>query len=878
MGDDPDRNAGPEASRSRSDGPPPDPDAPPLGISDLIGATVAHYRIDECIGRGGMGVVFKAYDLDLDRTVALKFLPAASHGDEGAHRRFIAEARAASALDHPNICTIHQIGEAETGETFIAMAHYEGETIHEKIARGPLNVDEAVGYVSQVARGLAKAHEVGIVHRDIKPANVIVTTDGVAKILDFGLSKVDDQQLTRTGELFGTLDYMSPEQVAGKSVDARSDVWSTGAMLYEMLTGRRPFRAGNPAAVLYAVMHDDVPSATSTNAAISNELEGTIQRCLQKERALRFADAGELAEALGSASASRPAPASGADRRVIAALMIAAILALVALLPVSRRTLASLFSASPALARPFVAVIPTNVPTDPNGSAIAEGLTHTLASALARLGDGPDSLRVVPASEILNQDIGSATQARELFGVNRVVSVSVTSVGGRGVELVLADPTQAQLRHLTSERLPMPEDSSFFDALPAALTRLLSLAPRSGITEAFESDRPASPNAFNYTAQGRGYLRAGYNLPTSLTSAISLFEEALAEDPGYAPALAGLCEALFERGRQTNDTTYTRRGLARCSEARTAGEDQPSVLVPLAAVYLQTGRIDEAGSALRRALDLEPRSAETHRWLARVSESQGDLARAERRYLDAIGLEPGMWVYHGELATFLAYRDRHEEAIPHFEQVRVLAPDNFLGELGLSLSLILSDREVEAESLLRSLIDRTGVVRAYSNLGYLYLRQQRYDSALDVLLEARDRHPNDWWTTRWLAHAAHWSGRADLSRASWERVIEIATPLLEVNARDEDLLVGLAEAFAHRGDSARATAYLELAAREPTRFNYNVFYRGRVYAVLGDWDPAFALIGEAVERGYSLTTIERDQWLDALRGDPRFEGIRARGG
>ncbi len=254
------------------------------------GQRIAHYEILEKLGGGGMGVVYKAHDLKLKRTVALKFLPLHLSRHDEAKKRFVQEAQAASALDHTNICTIYEINETDEGQLFIAMAYYEGETLKKKIARGPLPLDEALGYAVQMARGLSKAHAQGIVHRDVKPANVIVTNDGVVKVVDFGLAKVLDLNLnlTRTGAVMGTVAYMSPEQARGEWVDHQTDVWSLGIVLYEMLTGERPFNSDYELAIIYSILSQGPPPLTQAKAGLPRELESIVNRCLEKDKGLRY--------------------------------------------------------------------------------------------------------------------------------------------------------------------------------------------------------------------------------------------------------------------------------------------------------------------------------------------------------------------------------------------------------------------------------------------------------------------------------------------------------------------------------------------------------------------------------------------------------------
>ena len=265
----------------------------------MIGQTVSHYRITGELGAGGMGVVYEARDLKLDRPVALKFLPPDLTRDPGAKARFVNEARAASALDHPNICTIHEIDETDDGRLFIAMARYAGETLKERIARGPLPLEEALEIAQQAAQGLAKAHEQGIVHRDIKPANIFLTSDGLVKIVDFGLAKLADQtRMTRTGTTVGTLSYMSPEQARGEDVDARSDVFSSGVVFYELLTGKLPFRGDRDGAVIYAILHADPEPLASLRSDLPQDVQQVIDKALAKECAERYQSAADMLQDL----------------------------------------------------------------------------------------------------------------------------------------------------------------------------------------------------------------------------------------------------------------------------------------------------------------------------------------------------------------------------------------------------------------------------------------------------------------------------------------------------------------------------------------------------------------------------------------------------
>jgi len=261
----------------------------------MIGKTISHYKILEKLGEGGMGEVYLAEDFKLKRKVALKFLPHHLTVDSEARERFTHEAQAASVLDHPNICTIHEINETDDGQSYIVMAYCEGETLREKIDRGPLKIDVAIAITIRIAEGLVAAHEREITHRDIKPANIMINKDGVVKIVDFGLAKLASQsKLTKTSEIVGTTTYMSPEQALGQTVDHRSDIWALGVLLYEMITGRVPFEGEYEQSVMYSIINVDVEPVTGLRTGVPMELERIITKALMKDPNQRYQHIDEM--------------------------------------------------------------------------------------------------------------------------------------------------------------------------------------------------------------------------------------------------------------------------------------------------------------------------------------------------------------------------------------------------------------------------------------------------------------------------------------------------------------------------------------------------------------------------------------------------------
>ena len=374
----------------------------------MIGKTISHYEILEKLGEGGMGVVYKARDLDLDRSVAIKFLPQHLSGDEEARKRFVHEAKAASALNHPNIGIVHEIGRTDDGLTFMVMACYEGESLRDRIDRGNITVDEALDITSQIAAGLAKAHEHEIVHRDVKPSNVLLTRDGHTVIIDFGLAKLAGRtKLTREGSTLGTAAYMSPEQAQGMEVDHRSDIFSLGTILYEMLAGEPPFKGEHEAALLYGIVHEDPEPLDKYTSSLPEGAQRVLDNALAKDREKRYASAADLLADLrrlqeGSRVTALHRVSRGKTRRAVvlyAAIGIVIIIAAYVAIPrltIQRKEAPGEDVASTSL--PVVAVLPFTVRGGEEYADLGEGMVDLLSTKL----DGAGELRSVDPQALMS--------------------------------------------------------------------------------------------------------------------------------------------------------------------------------------------------------------------------------------------------------------------------------------------------------------------------------------------------------------------------------------------------------------------------------------------------------------------------------------------
>ncbi|HKJ68361.1 MAG TPA: serine/threonine-protein kinase, partial [bacterium] len=405
----------------------------------LIGQHISHYEILEPIGKGGMGEIYKAEDIRLHRQVALKFLPAELLKDDRAKQRFFREAQAASALDHPNICNIHDIDETADGRVFICMASYDGQTLEEKLQEGPIEFDEALDIARQIATGLSEAHRAGIIHRDIKPANILITKQGLVKILDFGLAKLaDGTRLTRTGTPLGTPAYMAPEQILGEPLDLRTDIWSFGLVLYEMLTGVNPFLHEYEQATIYHILNKTPEPVSAKVTDIPQSIQKIIDKSLQKDAEHRYATFDAICEDLEclekldapSIDETYTVPDKISQvfvfNRKSVLYLIGSVVAFILLIVFSwyiRETILTEKGASALPQEKQLAILAFKfMGDDANLQALCAGLTELVNSRLTQLGQYRDSFWVVPSSEVSEKNITSAEEARKEFSVNLAIT------------------------------------------------------------------------------------------------------------------------------------------------------------------------------------------------------------------------------------------------------------------------------------------------------------------------------------------------------------------------------------------------------------------------------------------------------------------------
>ncbi|HJR53190.1 MAG TPA: protein kinase [Gemmatimonadota bacterium] len=656
---------------------PPDRPLPPSPLDELPeGAIVGRYRILSFIRSGGMGAVYRAYDTALERHVALKFLPPLSTrlDDE---ERLLREARSAAALEHPNVCTIHEIGQTDDGRPFIAMALYEGETLKQKLRGGPLSSGEAVQVAIQIARGLEAAHARGILHRDVKPGNVIVGLDGTTRLLDFGLAMVMDGTIAQSKGTPGTVAYMSPEQVRGEQLDVRTDLWSLGVVLYEMLAGYRPFRGESAEALMQSILEDD-PEPLAKKANVPAPLAQVVERLLSKDQGLRCGSADEVVADLTRLSGSIPGQVIRPLRRtsLLLAGTAAVLVGIAVALWLPERMDPPAPAAAAASGETSIAVLPlANLSADPRDQALADGMTEELIAMLART----EGLRVIGSTSVFAfaGRGGDVRGIAESLGVSNVLEGGLQKVAGRlRVQVRLLDASDG------STRWAQTYDREFQDVFlvqeeiaRAVATELEARLDREGKRRLA---RHQTPNVAAYEL----YLRANDPvLPRSdsgVRQSIEYFEQAIAVDSTYAAAYAGLAVAYVRLGSAADPGMLL---AERYSRADATARKAVALDDSLAQAHLALGRarmslldFPSAKREIERAIALDPKSAvnllvlsSLHLWAGRSDEA---LTVARR----ALEIEPLSPYVHAQVADALFANRRCDEALAQVSRVGSLRP------------------------------------------------------------------------------------------------------------------------------------------------------------------------------------------------------------
>ncbi|HYI11513.1 MAG TPA: protein kinase [Thermoanaerobaculia bacterium] len=845
--------------------------------------TLGHYEILRPIGAGGMGEVYIAHDPKLGRKVAIKMLPVRLTTDRETLTRFTQEARSASALNHPNIVTIHEVGASE-GTPYIVMEYIEGEDFRTIIQRGPLPILPVLDLATQIADGLAAAHERGIVHRDLKPENIMVTRDGFVKILDFGLAKViapagdeteNTLQLelpgTTPGTILGTVGYMSPEQATGRRLDFRSDQFAFGAILYELITGKPAFEGETAIDTLSAILHNEPPPVLRTAVRMPVQLSDMVKRLLSKAADERYSSPRDLARELHllrdrvsaeesgyhQSGASLVKPERFPRVAVIAAVALTVLLA--ALIFIVRET-----------TRPTHPTVETVAPTPPDtkflavthfkdltgdatGQLVVDGFAETLT---ARLANYPAVQVVRPSAA--QAEIGDVRKVARQLGANMVLSGSMMREGERiRVTYSILQPASGK-----EERgLVEGSVSNLFgvqDDVADDVARKLNLG-RSTVRVAL--DPAVSQRKY---LEALGHLRR-QDRTASLDAAITILE-GLGPSPTVQAALA---RAYLSKFLATREPQLAASANAAADRALAADPQSIDVNITLGDLHRETGRFKEAIDAFLRVLSQQPANVDAVLGLAATYDAAGDIMNAENTYKRAIALQPNYWSSYNRLGAFYSGQSRYEDAIPQFQKVAQLVPDNEWAYNNLGATYQLLGRYDQALSVFTASVQRNPTSQGFSNLGTCYYFLNRFPEAAAAFAKAAELTPlaSRYW--RNLGDAYRWiPGREADAKRAFLRAIDLCDEAIRINATDFMAHRTRAVALAKLGRDREARAAI-LRALELKPQNQSNAYEAAVIANIdGSEDEAVARIEQALR----LRCIPDD-----FRRDPEFANLRKSG-
>ncbi len=879
-------------------------------MNTMVGKTILHYRIVRQLGKGGMGEVFLAKDVRLEREVAIKLLPYTIATSEPERERFLIEARAAAALNHPHIAQIYAIEEFDESrigkQLFIVMEYIDGHELGELITdNSQLTIDDCLDYAIQIGMGLQAAHGKGIVHRDIKPSNIMITEAGVVKIMDFGLAKfvgstVPASHLTRSGSTLGTIPYMSPEQVRGKEVDHRTDIWSFGVVLYEFMTGVHPFVQNYEAAQLYAIVNEPFEPPTQLSPDIPVELEDIITKMLAKSPDERYANMDEvlydLHQAYSSDKSSTLATTSGVSARsavgkpksstnvrsilsrnwytrVALLLVILGSLAFVAKLAWQRSQPRSL--SFPLSKR--IAVLPIqNIGENSQNQAFSDGLTELLTSMLTQIEGAQNALWVVPASEIRSSRVRSAAAAQEKFNANLVISGSLQR-DQNALNLTLNLIETGSLRQLRSVvvRKGTRSISEFQKDVVNQLQKMLELPIQTENQRVLLAGVTSSSGAYEYYLQGKGLL-LNYDNPENVEQAILQFQMAIREDSLYALAYAGMGEAMWRRYEHNKDPQWALEAVQNCQYALELDSFLAQVHLTLGIIYRGTGKYELSEQEFRQVLKAEPYNSEAYRELASTFSRKGETAQVESMYLKAIELRPNYWASYYDLGRFYYRQGIYQKAVRQFSRVIEMAPSNFKAFRNLGVGYLLLGNLSDARRMLEQSILIQPNYGAYSNLGTILFMQQEYEKAARMYEKALEQ--NDRYYLLWGNLASCYALIPDESykaAPTYQRAIKLATKQLAVNPNHAGVVKAIASYYANLNNEPEAIKYIERAISLAPDDLEVLFRAAEVYGTLGNMNKAYSLLETVLTRGYPLEMVEQSPVFNEFHTDARYQQIIA---
>jgi serine/threonine-protein kinase len=846
------------------------------------------YRIEALLGQGGMGRVYKAYDKDLDRIVAIKVVRQGIMGEADALKRFKQELLLASKISHKNILRIHDMG--EVGDVkFISMAYVEGRDLHQVLQETPkLPLERILKFATQLAEALAAAHAEGVVHRDLKPQNILLNKDGHIFVSDFGLAKSFEQDavaMTRTGAFLGTPRYMSPEQVEGKPADQRSDIYSLGLILYEMATGDVPFTGESTLKVMYQRIQERPKNPKFVNPTLPPWFVRIIMRCLEKDPNARYQNAYEiladLQGAKSTASVSRTVqiqiPEFTQHRWVWPVLGVVGLVILAFAIPPARhlilgrgKAVSSVPGVPPLSSGRFVAVLPLQVMGDqPQLSYLAQGVEEALSAKLFQLKDVHVTASDAAEKSDLNQPLSKIARA---LGANLLVQGILQGTGDK-IRIILKLEDVADGKRVWSQQFDgVPADIfTLEDQIYNQLVMALDVNPTNDELAKAQARPTDNVAAYDLYLRGRNSLRS--HDVKSIQAALDYFNDALKQDRTFALAYTGIADASLALHGIKKDSFWTQKALAAAQQAQQLNDNLPEVHSTLGAVYVSTGKYSEAIAELKRALALSPDSDEAYRRLGDAYLAGGNGAQAIESFQKAIQLNSYYWDNQNHLGNAYFQLGDYPHALQAFQQVTVLEPDIDAGYENMGNVYLQQGKYQECIPYYQKALQIEPYWSTYSNIGTAYFFLKQYDNSAGMFERAVELNPNDTTMTVNLADAYRWAGQKEKATATYQKSIALGYKELETNPQDAGVMAQIALSYAKTDNGQQAEAFIK-RARAIDKSNVNYIYdEAEINALIGRPADALKALREALEKRYPADYAAGDPELENVQSNPEFVSL-----
>ncbi len=841
------------------------------------------YTIKKVLGQGGMGVVYQAYDKELDRDVALKVIRKEIAEHPEILERFKREIQLSSVVTHKHVLRVYDLGEAD-GIRFLTMQYVEGQNLSALLReQGRLPEERVIRIFRQICEALRAAHEQGVLHRDLKPDNVMIDVEDRIYLTDFGLAKsIQQSALTQAGQIMGTPDYMSPEQVKGEPVDERSDLYTLGTILYQLLAGQVPFQGTTVFEVMIQRVQKNPRAIREINPDAPSFLCEIVERCMAIDREARYASVEQILQDLEQGIATghtrsgtrlRLRRMQESSRRwmrrgsVFVGLSIVLGLVFLAVffglrtsqVPPDQVTLPG---------RKYVAVLPFRVLGDEDRwGYLATGMSEALSAKLFQVSE----LQVASSSAIEKIDANEPLSrlARDL-GVSLIVHGTLQGTGNRLALTVKLDEVDSGRSLWAQSYSGVLEDLlTLQDRIYDDLVSALQVAPSLDEKARAVTHSTDDTEAYDLYLRGRNALRGRQDV-ANVHTALDFFEKALGQDSGFALAYVGVTDASLAMFDETRDASWTQRAVAAGEQARSLNPKLPEVYFALGSVYRTTGKEAEAISVLRRAIELAPNSDEGYRRLGSALANAGRIRNAIEAYRKAVERNPYYWLNFSNLGGVYYQLGEYDRALEAYRKVVELEPENAWGHLNIGAMLLGEGKYEEAIPAFQRALSIKASWDAYSNLGTAYFFLHRYTEAVGAFEKAVALSPDRYLLEGNLADAYRWSGQPDEAKRAYDRATELAFQELKVNPRNADALSSLALYSAKKGDSDAALRFIRRArALDPDNVEY-AYHETVVKALAGDMDGALASLKDALSRGYPLEAVKEDPELDALLKLPGY--------